>query len=361
MIQVRNLSKRYGNNPPVFQKVNLNVNKGDSVAIIGGSGCGKSTFLRCINGLIIPEEGEILFDGVNILDKNTNIDAVRRRMGMVYQQFNLFSHLNVLENVILAPMKVDGRSKEEAIEEAKKLLELVGMDKRLYHMPGELSGGQKQRAAIARTLAMHPEVILFDEPTSALDPTMVDEVESVIKNLVESGMTSLIVTHEMRFARNVATKVVFLAEQGIYEQGTTEQIFDHPERELTRRFIYRSRMFEKNLTPENYDLYSLASELRAFVSKYETNHRQATLFSALCDELLFPMLTQSGVSRISVQLVCSETGTNHLLMVGFFGVDSDPLNTPFLDNLNRILLRQYSDSVRSEKKDSGEWEVIIEM
>lgn len=361
MIQIRNLSKRYGNNPPVFQNVNLDVNKGDAVAIIGGSGCGKSTFLRCINRLIVPEEGQIMFDGVNILDKNTDIDAVRRRMGMVYQQFNLFSHLNVLENVILAPMKVDGRSKEEAIEEAKSLLEMVGMDKRLYHMPSELSGGQKQRAAIARTLAMHPEVILFDEPTSALDPTMVDEVESVIKNLVESGMTSLIVTHEMRFARNVATKVVFLAEQGIYEQGTAEQIFNHPEKELTRRFIYRSRMFEKILTPENYDLYSLASELRAFVSRYETNRKQATLFSVLCDELLFPTLAQSGVSNISVRLVCSETSTKHSLIIGFSEVDSDPLNSPFLDNLNRILLQQYSDSVRSEKKGRGEWEVIIEM
>ena len=361
MIRVRNVSKRFGDSPPILQNVDLDVAKGDSVVILGGSGCGKSTLLRCMNRLITPESGEIYFDGVNILDKDTDIDAVRRRMGMVYQQFNLFSHLNVLENVILAPMKVDGRSQEEAVREAKRLLETVGMDKRLYHMPSELSGGQKQRVAIARTLAMHPEVILFDEPTSALDPTMVDEVESVIKGLVQSGMTSVIVTHEMRFARNVATKVVFLAERGVYEQGAAEQIFDHPQRELTRQFIYRSRMLERTLTPGDYDLYALSSELRAFASQYETNRRQSTLFSVVGDELLHPLLSGGTASGVTVRLVCGESGTKHLLMIEFSGLDGDPLGAPYLDDLNRVLLKQYAASVVSERTGDGQWEVTIAM
>ena len=242
MISVRNITKDFGTGP-VLENVSIDIKKGESVVIIGGSGCGKSTLLRCMNRLIMPEKGEIYIDGVNILDKSTDIDSVRRKMGMVYQHFNLFSHLNVLENIILSPMKVDGKSREEAEAEAKELLKKVGMGGRENTKISALSGGQKQRVAIARTLAMHPEVILFDEPTSALDPTMVDEVESVIRDLVEGGMTRVIVTHEMRFARKIASRVVFLAEKGIYEQGTPEEVFDHPNGVLTQRFLYRSRMF----------------------------------------------------------------------------------------------------------------------
>ena len=227
MITIRNLTKRFEGNT-ILKNVNLEVKKGDSVVIIGGSGCGKSTLLRCINRLIVPDEGEILIDGQNILAKDADVDAIRRKMGMVYQSFNLFSHLNILENVILAPMKVAGMSRSDAVDLAKQLLKRVGMSGRENAMPSELSGGQKQRVAIARTLAMHPQVVLFDEPTSALDPTMVDEVESVIRDLVSEGMTSVLVTHEMRFAKSVASKVIFLAEKGIYEQGTPEQVAENP-------------------------------------------------------------------------------------------------------------------------------------
>lgn len=170
MISIRNLKKSFGDNL-VFENVNLEINKGDAVVIIGGSGCGKSTMLRCINRLEVPDQGQILIDGQDILAPNADVETIRRKLGMVYQSFNLFSHLNVVENMILAPMKVLGQSKDEAIREAERLLEMVGMENRRYHMPDQLSGGQKQRVAIARAMAMKPEVMLFDEPTSALDPT----------------------------------------------------------------------------------------------------------------------------------------------------------------------------------------------
>ena len=190
MIKVRGLSKSYDGNL-IFENVNFDIKKGSTTVIIGGSGCGKSTLLRCINRLETPDAGSIEIDGENILAPDANLDQIRRKLGMVYQSFNLFSHLNVMENMILAPMKVSGMSQSEAIRQAEELLALVGMENRRYHMPNQLSGGQKQRVAIARALAMKPEVMLFDEPTSALDPTMVDEVESVIRRLVDAGMTSM--------------------------------------------------------------------------------------------------------------------------------------------------------------------------
>lgn len=358
MISIRNLCKNYGQGP-VLENVSLDIEKGESVVIIGGSGCGKSTLLRCINRLIEPESGEIWIDGQNILDKKADIDAIRKKMGMVYQHFNLFSHLTVLENIILAPMKVMGMKKEDAIAEAKVLLEKVGMSGREKAMPASLSGGQKQRVAIARTLAMHPDVILFDEPTSALDPTMVDEVESVIRNLVNEGMTSIIVTHEMRFAKNVASKVLFMAEKGIYEQGTPREVFDHPKKVLTQRFLYRSRMYETVLRPENLDLYALSSEIRDFMRRYEYSDRQDRLVSAVGDELLQPMFA-SGAKSAYLRLLCSESSNVHTMIIHFPGLESDPLCEPYLDDLNLKILDTYAVFVFSHSNADG-WDVVLQM
>ena len=361
MISVRNITKDFGTGP-VLENVSLDIEKGESVVIIGGSGCGKSTLLRCMNRLITPEKGEIYIDGVNIMDKNTDIDAVRRKMGMVYQHFNLFSHLNVLENIILAPMKVDGRSREEAEAEAKELLKKVGMGGRENTRISALSGGQKQRIAIARTLAMHPEVILFDEPTSALDPTMVDEVENVIRDLVLDGMTSVIVTHEMRFAKKIASRVVFLAEKGIYEEGTPEEVFDNPKKILTQRFLYRSRMYETVIEADKLDLYSLSSELNNFLRRYETTEKQKRLVSVLCDEFLYPIFnaTDKPATEIALTLICSETSSNHTMHLNVKGVGSDPLGSPYLDEFNLPILENYSEFLFSKKGDD-DWEVVIQM
>ena len=361
MISVRNITKDFGAGP-ILENVSLEIEKGESVVIIGGSGCGKSTLLRCMNRLITPEKGEIYIDGVNILDKNTDIDAVRHKMGMVYQHFNLFSHLSVLENIILAPMKVDGKSREEAEAEAKELLKKVGMGGRENTRISALSGGQKQRVAIARTLAMHPEVILFDEPTSALDPTMVDEVENVISDLVMEGMTSVIVTHEMRFAKKIASRVIFMAEKGIYEEGTPEEIFDHPKKILTQRFLYRSRMYETTIEADKLDLYSLTSELQDFLRRYESTEEQRRLISRICDELIYPLFnaTEMPATKINLRLICSETSSNHTMHLNVEGVGSDPLASPYLDEFNVALLENFAEFIFS-KESKEDWEIAIQM
>ena len=221
----------------VLTGVNETIHKGEVVSIIGPSGGGKSTFLRCLNLLEKPEKGHIFFDGEEITGKKVNIDKHRQKMGMVFQQFNVFPHLTVEENITLAPKMLKGKTQAEASDMAKELLNRVGLIDKLYEMPGNLSGGQKQRLAIVRALAMEPEVMLFDEPTSALDPEMVGEVLDVIKGLVSTGMTSIIVTHEMRFAEEVSDRVLFIADGNILEQGAPSTLFHNPTHPRLQDFL----------------------------------------------------------------------------------------------------------------------------
>ena len=236
MIKTVNLHKSFGD-LHVLTGVSETIHRGEVVSIIGPSGGGKSTFLRCLNLLEKPEVGQIFFEGQEITGKNVNIDKHRQKMGMVFQQFNVFPHLTVAENITLAPKMLKGKSEAEANEMARDLLARVGLLEKFDEMPGNLSGGQKQRLAIVRALAMEPEVMLFDEPTSALDPEMVGEVLDVIKGLVNSGMTCVIVTHEMRFAREVSDRILFIADGKITESGTPEQIFDHPQTQRLQEFL----------------------------------------------------------------------------------------------------------------------------
>ena len=236
MIKTVNLHKSFGD-LHVLTGVNETIHKGEVVSIIGPSGGGKSTFLRCLNLLEKPEKGQILFEGQEITGKKVDIDKHRQKMGMVFQQFNVFPHLTVEENITLAPTMLKGKTKAEASDMAKELLNRVGLIDKLYEMPGNLSGGQKQRLAIVRALAMEPEVMLFDEPTSALDPEMVGEVLDVIKGLVESGMTCIIVTHEMRFAEEVSDRVLFIADGNILEQGAPQQLFHNPQHPRLQDFL----------------------------------------------------------------------------------------------------------------------------
>ena len=227
LIKTVDLHKSFGN-LHVLTGVNQSIHKGEVVSIIGPSGGGKSTFLRCLNLLEKPEKGQIFFDGEEITGKKVDIDKHRQKMGMVFQQFNVFPHLTVEENITLAPKMLKKKTAAEAADLARELLNRVGLIDKLYEMPGNLSGGQKQRLAIVRALAMEPEVMLFDEPTSALDPEMVGEVLDVIKGLVTSGMTCVIVTHEMRFAEEVSDRVLFIADGNVQEQGAPQQIFHNP-------------------------------------------------------------------------------------------------------------------------------------
>ena len=236
MIKTVDLHKSFGD-LHVLTGVNQTIHKGEVVSIIGPSGGGKSTFLRCLNLLEKPEKGHIFFDGQEITGKNVNIDQHRQKMGMVFQQFNVFPHLTVAENITLAPKLLKGKSEAEANAMAKDLLTRVGLIDKFDEMPGNLSGGQKQRLAIVRALAMEPEVMLFDEPTSALDPEMVGEVLDVIKGLVETGMTCVIVTHEMRFAEEVSDRVLFIADGNVLEDGTPEQVFHNPRHPRLQDFL----------------------------------------------------------------------------------------------------------------------------
>lgn len=236
MIQIKNINKKFGK-LEVLKDISLNINKGEIVTILGPSGSGKSTLLRCINLLEEPNKGQIIFKGNDILYKKININEIRKNIGMVFQNFNLFPNMTILDNIILAPTKLNKINKEQAINEALVLLDRVGLLDKKDAYPDQLSGGQKQRIAIARALAMKPEVMLFDEPTSALDPEMVKEVLDVMKELAKEGMTMAVVTHEMGFAKEVATKVVFMDEGYIVEEGSPDQLFNNPKHTRTKQFL----------------------------------------------------------------------------------------------------------------------------
>lgn len=236
MIKITNIKKKFGKQE-VLKGINLNINKGEIIAILGPSGSGKSTLLRCINLLEEPNNGEIIFNGDNILGKKSDINKIRQNMGMVFQNFNLFPNMTVLENITLAPIKVKNINKEEAIEDALYLLNRVGLIDKQNEYPQNLSGGQKQRIAIARALAMKPDVMLFDEPTSALDPEMVKEVLDVMTELANEGMTMVVVTHEIGFAKEIASKVVFMDEGNIVEEGCPNEVFNRPKNLRTKQFL----------------------------------------------------------------------------------------------------------------------------
>lgn len=236
MIDVKNLHKYFGS-LEVLKGIDCHIDKGECVCVIGPSGSGKSTFLRCLNLLETPTKGDIVIDDMHLTEKDFDVDAMRKRVGMVFQHFNLFPHLTILENVTLAPIRHKMMTEEQAKEKAMELLNRVGVGDKADNYPAQLSGGQKQRVAIARSLGLSPEVMLFDEPTSALDPEMVGEVLEVMKQLAQEGMTMVVVTHEMGFAREVANRVFFMDGGGILEEGTPEQIFDHPQEERTKAFL----------------------------------------------------------------------------------------------------------------------------
>ncbi len=266
MIEIRHLRKEYEGTTPL-EDINVTINNGDVISVIGPSGAGKSTFLRCINLLEEPTSGQIIVDGQDIMEKGCDINEVRKKMGMVFQSFNLFGHLTVIENIMKPQMTLLGRSKQEAYDRAMELLYTVGLAAKALNYPSELSGGQQQRIAIARTLAMDPEIILFDEPTSALDPSMIGEVQSVIRMLAKEGHTMMIVTHEMDFARKISNRILFMADGGIYEEGTPKQIFDHPQKEKTKKFIQRLTSLTYTITDPEYDFEALNEELQAYAEK----------------------------------------------------------------------------------------------
>ena len=267
MITVEHLSKRFGE-VTVLKDISAEIRKGEVISIIGPSGTGKSTFLRCLNLLERPSGGTIRIEGVDVLARGADVARLRQRMNMVFQSFNLFAHLSVLDNLTLGPVRLRGVPRAQANADAVQLLRMVGLAEKADSFPDELSGGQKQRVAIARCLAMEPQIILFDEPTSALDPTTVSEVLAVIRRLARDGMTMMIVTHEMDFARDVSTRVFYMDQGLIYEEGTPQQVFGQPARDRTRAFIQRIRSFNRRITSPDHDLYAMNAEIEAFCEKH---------------------------------------------------------------------------------------------
>ena len=314
MICIKHLSKTFvnpdGNTITVLKDVNCDIEKGEVISIIGPSGTGKSTFLRALNMLEPPTTGEIWVDGENITQKGYPLNKLRQKMGMVFQSFNLFEHKTVLENIIYAPMELLKTPEQQAKEEAMELLRKVGMAQKANVYPSSLSGGQKQRVAIARSLAMHPEVILFDEPTSALDPTMVGEVLSVIRQLAKSGLTMLIVTHEMRFARDVSTRIFFMNEGIIYEDGTPEQIYEHPVHSATKAFVNRIQKLIYEIDSDNYDFLQIHTDINRFCIKYNITGKQDLAYTLL-KEMLFTHMR--SLRPLTFRLTHTElTGTTAL-------------------------------------------------
>ena len=285
LISVSHLRKSFGS-LHVLRDISLEVRPGEVISVIGPSGTGKSTFLRCLNLLEQPSGGTIRIDGQDILSPDADVPLLRRRMGMVFQSFNLFNDKSVLDNITMSPILLLGKSREDAEQQAHRLLEMVGLAERADAMPDELSGGQKQRVAIARALAMEPEILLFDEPTSALDPTMVSEVLGVITRLAREGMTMIIVTHEMRFARQVSSRVLFFAEGVIYEEGTPEQLFHHPQRTLTQRFIRQIHETEFTIRSEHFDWYAMMAQMEQFCHQYNLSRQRTENVYRAVDESL---------------------------------------------------------------------------
>ena len=289
LIEVKNLRKSFGS-LSVLRDVSLNIEEGEKIAIIGGSGCGKSVFLRSLELLEHPDSGKIFIDGEEITARGADVNRIRRKMGMVYQKFYLFSHMNVMDNLCLAPVKLAGVSREEAEARAMDWLSKVGLTSKAHSMPDKLSGGQQQRIAICRSLMMNPKVLLFDEPTSALDPTMVGEVLAMIRMLTKHNMTMIIVTHEMNFAREVADRVLFFADGGIYEQGTPAEIFDNPKGEKTIAFIRKLKYFSYEVKSRDFDLLEMQGGIRNFAEKYGLSSSLAYRLELCCEELIYEMI-----------------------------------------------------------------------
>lgn len=327
MIEVKNLRKEYPNAIPLTAAT-ASIEKGEIISIIGPSGTGKSTFLRCLNGLETPSSGEILIDGVQLGNSATDISRIRQKMGMVFQSFNLFSHLTVIENIMMAPVDLLGLSRQEAYDEAIRLLKTVGLATKARNYPDELSGGQKQRVAIVRALAMRPEILLFDEPTSALDPTMVGEVLAVIRSLAQQGLTMLIVTHEMKFARDVSTRVFYMDQGIIYEEGPPEQIFNQPQNELTRAFVKRLKTFNRQITSKDFDFVSMANDLSEFARRASLSSAQILkfeqIFEELCVATILPTLPDQGLV-LDFSAATSEDGSTCEVTIRWTGKAYNPL------------------------------------
>lgn len=323
MFRIENISKKFDGGIEPIHGLSVIINKGDVISLIGPSGTGKSTFLRCLNLLDPPTSGDIFYKGEKITEKGYDFTAHRQKVGMVFQSFNLFNHLTAIENIMMPQEKLLHRSRQEAYDNGMRLLEQVGLSDRSLQYPGQLSGGQKQRVAIARAMAMDPEVLLLDEPTSALDPTMVDEVNDVIGKLASSGMTILIVTHDMAFARTISNRIFYMDEGIVYEEGSPVDIFEHPQKQKTIQFVKKMFLLEETINSRDYDfsgltkkVYELMLQMKSFGTVWNNT---VLLLEEIIQNLLFSLLKDPV--RIHLRLECKRQ--SNVLVIEYGGDELD--------------------------------------
>lgn len=351
MIKVEHLSKKFGT-LTVLKDISVDIRKGEVVSIIGPSGTGKSTLLRCLNLLEQPSGGSIHIGGVDILDKKTDLPKVRQKANMVFQSFNLFAHLTAMQNLTLPQIRLRGASRQDAERKAMEVLRMVGLAEKANSYPDELSGGQKQRVAIARCLAMDPEIILFDEPTSALDPTMVSEVLSVIRRLAREGMTMAIVTHEMDLARDVSDRVLYMDEGIIYEIGPPDQIFGNPQREKTRAFINRIRSLNFSIGSPDYDLYAMNAEIEAFCDKQYLSKSVRSHLLLLVEELLQLYAPMLGAAPLELKIAYSEKSGDIEIVCESSGDGGNPIESDQLpDEFGLAIIKNMTESITFHQAD----------
>ena len=354
LIEVKGLKKSF-DSLEVLKGIDLTVEQGERIAIIGGSGCGKSVFLRSLCLLTKPDAGQVFIDGREITAKGAKVDEIRRSMGMVFQKFHLFSEMDVMDNLCLAPVRLKGMKRSDAEAKAMELLGQVGLSSRAHAWPTVLSGGQQQRVAICRCLMMEPKVLLFDEPTSALDPTMVGEVLAVIRMLAKRDMSMLIVTHEMNFAREVASRVLFFADGGIYEQGTPAEMFDAPKREKTIAFINKIKYFTYEIDRPNFDLMQLQGGIQNFGEKYGLDQKRTYRLQICCEEMVYELLNNCYPAgndvdlKLSVSYAESDCATQIDIDCGGahynpFEQEDDDLGVTILKHTSKHLDYHYTDN-----------------
>ena len=358
IIEIKGLQKAF-DDLKVFDNLNMSISKGEVVSIIGASGCGKSVLLRSIEMLEKPDAGQIFIDGQEITAKGADIAKIRRSLGMVYQDFGLFSNMDVMDNLCIAPTKLLGMSRKDAETKALKLLETVGLADRSDASVTMLSGGQKQRVAICRCMMMNPEIILFDEPTSALDPTMVGEVLATIRMLAKRGLTMIIVTHEMSFAERISDRVIFLAEGGIYEDGTPQQIFENPQREKTIDFVRKLKHMDYHVGSKQFDLMELEGKIQDFAVKYGLSKNERYRLEMCSEEMIYELIDDLGDEPVDIDINVSFSEKDRACEMKFLckGRDVNPFRPirqgekDLLDHLGLVIIDKKAQNYNHEYHD----------
>ena len=349
ILKIESLVKRFGA-ATVLNGIDCEIREGEIISVIGPSGCGKSTFLRCLNGLEQPTSGRVLLDGEDIFAQEKRLPQIRSKVGMVFQELNIFGHLDVLDNVTLGPVKIRRMPREQAEQEAVRLLRMVGLGEKLHAMPDELSGGQKQRVEIARCLAMDPEVILLDEATSALDPRMKSEVRSVVRELARQGHTMVIVTHELQFARDISTRVLFMHHGTIVEEGTPAEVFDHPRLALTQVYVHNLRSLVFDIDTPDYDLYKLNAEIEWFCRRNSLGRRYVSL-ELIVEEMLTKMMPFTGPIHICIH--CPEMTKDVSIELEQERFSSRIVGREGTDEISLMLLQGLCSSIREEQRGTS--------